>query len=39
MGARHLAQSLVEGTLKLHTPGQKPRDLSKVEIKGLTSST
>jgi hypothetical protein len=35
MGARHLAQSLAEGTLKLHLSGQKPRDLSKVEIKGV----
>ena len=35
MGARHLAQSLVEGTLKLHIPGQKPRDLSKVKVEGV----
>ena len=35
MGARHLAQSLVEGTLKLHIPGQRPRDLSKVKIEGV----
>jgi hypothetical protein len=35
MGARHLAQSLVEGALKLHRPGQKPRDLSKVTLEGV----
>jgi len=35
LGARNLTQSIVEGTLKLHIPGQKTRDLSKVEIKGI----
>jgi hypothetical protein len=35
MGARHLAQSLVEGTLKLHVPGQRPRDLSRVKVEGV----
>jgi hypothetical protein len=35
MGARHLAQSLVEGTLKLHTSGNKTRDLSQVKIEGV----
>jgi hypothetical protein len=35
LGARHLAQALVEGTLKLHMPGQKTRDLSKVKIEGI----
>jgi hypothetical protein len=35
MGARHLAQSIVEGTLKLHRPGQKALDLSRVKIDGL----
>jgi hypothetical protein len=35
LGARHLAQSFVEGTLKLHIPGQRARDLSRVEIQGV----
>jgi hypothetical protein len=35
MGARHFAQSLVEGALQLHVAGQKPRDLSQVAIKGV----
>jgi hypothetical protein len=35
MGARHLAQSLVEGTLKLRVPGKKPPDISKVKIDGV----
>lgn len=35
MGARHLAQSLVEGSLKLHTPGGKTHDFSKVRIDGI----
>jgi hypothetical protein len=35
MGARNLAQSLVEGTLKLHTPGKKVHDLSKIKIDGI----
>lgn len=34
MGARDLAQSLVEGTLKLHTLGGKIHDLSKVNVEG-----
>jgi len=35
MGARHLAQGLVEGSLKLRVPGRKSLDLSKVEIEGV----
>jgi len=35
MGARHLAQSIVEGSLKLHIPGQRARNLSRVEIEGV----
>ena len=35
MGARHLAQSIVDGTLKLHQPGKKALDLSKVKIDGV----
>jgi hypothetical protein len=35
MGARALIERLVEGTLKLHLPAGKTKDLSKVEIKGL----
>ncbi len=35
MGARALAQSLVEGTLKLHSSGKKTQDLSKVKIEGV----
>jgi hypothetical protein len=35
MGARHLAQSIVEGTLTLHRPGQKDCDLSGVKIDGV----
>jgi peptidase M28-like protein len=35
LGARALIQRLVEGTLKLHLPGGKTKDLSGVEIKGL----
>jgi hypothetical protein len=35
MGARHLAQSLVEHSLRLHAPGQKPVSLSKVKIEGV----
>ncbi len=35
LGARHLTQSIIEGTLKLHIRGEKTRDLSKVEIKGI----
>jgi hypothetical protein len=32
MGARHLAQSIVEKTLKLHQRGKEPLDLSGVKI-------
>jgi hypothetical protein len=35
MGARHLAQSIVEGTLQLHQPGQTALDLSGVKIDGV----
>lgn len=35
LGARALTQRLVEGTLKLHLPGGKMKDLSKVAIRGL----
>lgn len=35
LGARHLTQCLVEGTLKLHVAGGKPRDLSKTRVQGL----
>ena len=35
LGARALTQRLVEGTLKLHLPGRKTRDLSGVRVKGL----
>ena len=35
MGARHLAQSIVEGTLQLHRPGQMALDLSGVKIDGV----
>jgi hypothetical protein len=35
MGARHLSQSLIEGNLKVHTPGNKTHDLSKVKIEGV----
>jgi hypothetical protein len=35
MGARHLAQSIVEGTLKLNRPGQTALDLSGVKIGGV----
>lgn len=35
LGARALTQRLVEGTLKLHLPGGKTRDLSKVVVRGL----
>jgi hypothetical protein len=34
MGARDLAKSLVEGSLKLHTSDKKTHDLSKVKIVG-----
>jgi hypothetical protein len=35
LGARALIQRLVEGTLKLHLPGGKTRDVSGVCVKGL----
>jgi hypothetical protein len=35
LGARHLTQSLVEGTLSLHLPRGRKRDLSKVRIQGV----
>src|SRR5580698_2466150 len=35
LGARALTQRLVEGTLQLHLPGGKKKDLSKVSIQGL----
>jgi hypothetical protein len=35
MGARNLAESLVEGTLKLHASGNTTHDLSKVKIEGV----
>jgi hypothetical protein len=35
LGARHLAQWLVEGTLRMRAPGQKAVDLSKVKVAGV----
>mgnify|MGYP002395384633 CR=1 FL=1 len=35
LGARHLSQKLVEGTLKLRLPEGKERNLSKVKIQGV----
>ncbi|HEX7446531.1 MAG TPA: M28 family peptidase, partial [Pirellulales bacterium] len=35
LGARHLAQCLVEGTLNLHLPTGRPRDLSRTRVQGL----
>lgn len=35
LGARALTQRLIEGTLKLHLPKGKVKDLSGVEVKGL----
>src|SRR5262249_18590013 len=35
MGARHLCQALVEGTLKMHTPDGKTRDLSRTRVQGV----
>jgi Zn-dependent M28 family amino/carboxypeptidase len=35
LGARHLCQALVEGTLKLHLPSGKAVDLSKTQVKAL----
>lgn len=34
MGARHLCSRLVEGTLKIHLPGGRSRDLSRVRVQG-----
>ncbi len=35
MGARHLAQGIIEGSLKLRRRGAKKLDLSKVQIQGV----
>ena len=35
LGCRALTQRLVEGTLQLHMPGGKTKDLSKTTVKGL----
>jgi len=35
LGARHLAQSLVEGTLRMRVPGRKSIDLSGVRVEGM----
>ena len=35
LGARALTQRLIEGTLKLHLPTGKTKDLSRVQVKGL----
>ncbi|HBI43755.1 MAG TPA: hypothetical protein DDY78_13020 [Planctomycetales bacterium] len=35
LGARALCQRLIEGTLKLHLPDGKTRDLSRVQVRGL----
>jgi len=35
LGARHLAQGLVERSLRLRMPGQKSVDLSKVTVEGV----
>jgi hypothetical protein len=35
LGARHLAQSLVEGTFRLRTQDGTDRDLSKTKVRGL----
>ncbi len=35
LGARHLTQCLVEGTLKMRLKGGKMRDLSKTRVQGL----
>jgi hypothetical protein len=35
LGARALTQKLIEGTLELHLPSGKKKDLSGVEVKGL----
>lgn len=35
LGARHLSQALVEGTLTLHTPDGQAHDLSKTQVAGV----
>src|SRR5262249_18005122 len=35
LGARALTQRLVEGTLAIHLPGGKKRDLSKTRVQGV----
>ncbi len=35
LGARHLCEQLVKGTLKLRLPGNEEYDLSKVQIQGV----
>ena len=35
LGARHLTQALIEGTLKLHVPASEPVDLSSVRVQGV----
>lgn len=35
MGARHLCQALVEGTLRLRLQGSRQRDLSNVQVQGV----
>ncbi len=35
MGARHLAQGLVDGPLKFRVPGRRSIDLSKVKVEGI----
>ena len=35
MGARNLAQQLIEGTLKVRVPGRRPVDLSRARVRGV----
>jgi Zn-dependent M28 family amino/carboxypeptidase len=35
LGARHLAQGLVEGSLKLRVPGRRPIELGKTAVEGV----
>src|SRR5204863_1093834 len=35
LGARALTERLIEGSLKLHRDGMKPKDLGRVAVKGL----
>jgi hypothetical protein len=35
LGARHLAQAIVEGTLAISVPGRRPVDLSRVSVRGV----